>query len=433
MRIIVLFLSIVLFYSCNNSNLTTIGQDLIDNDSYVQIIKYNVDKTSTIKLDSFATSTGYTNNTLKQFIIGSLHDRITGFTSATPYFQVVPTSGASITSTNVYDSLTFSFTYTGETWGDTTKIQTYYLHRLKRLPILDREDDLLYNHDTIPYETQPLGTLRISPYKERLQNAVFRIKDDVLGRELYEMAKTGSETMKDDIRFMKFFRGLTMISDAGNTCLISVNANSDSLGLNIHYHDSNNDYIYGIHLADYYREYNFNNFTNKANPPYDKLVKQSNSIPFAETQEAFTQGLDGYMLKVQLPIAPASEQYKTIIKVELEFKPTELSFKNLGLPPSLWIYTSNARNQLLNLLTKNNSNNELIPIAAELVKDPVNPEENRYVVDLTDFYDHLSKSPQAEDENYLVIGIPSNRWNSSFNRLIINELPTLKIYYAKYE
>ena len=61
--------------------MTSIGQDLLNDDSYVELVKYNIENSSTIKLDSFPTSTAKTGSELYNLIVGAIKDPVTGFTN----------------------------------------------------------------------------------------------------------------------------------------------------------------------------------------------------------------------------------------------------------------------------------------------------------------------------------------------------------------
>ena len=110
----------IVLYACDN-DLNTIGENLIPNTGYVEVRKYNIDKTSTIRLDSFPTSS------LSYMIMGSIKDDFTGRTTATPYFHLVKTGyekNLNFEREYVYDSLTLHFKYNQVIAGDTSQHQT---------------------------------------------------------------------------------------------------------------------------------------------------------------------------------------------------------------------------------------------------------------------------------------------------------------------
>ena len=56
MRVFFIAIFLLSLYACDN-DLTTIGDNLIPNDRYVEVKRFILDETSTIKLDSFPTPT----------------------------------------------------------------------------------------------------------------------------------------------------------------------------------------------------------------------------------------------------------------------------------------------------------------------------------------------------------------------------------------
>ena len=93
MRIFFIAFFLLSLYACDN-DLTTIGDNLIPNDHYVEVTRFILDETSTIKLDSFPTSSMSTTSTF-QLTMGRVEDDFTGITKATPYFQISPNGFAS--------------------------------------------------------------------------------------------------------------------------------------------------------------------------------------------------------------------------------------------------------------------------------------------------------------------------------------------------
>ena len=154
MKNLVFIFCLILCWACNN-DVTSIGQDLINDDSYVELVKFNIENSSTIKLDSFPTSTAKTGSELYNLIVGTIEDPITGFTATQPYFSLVPAGGDPISIIHRFDSITFNIKYNGQIWGDTNQIQTFYLHQLTELPVLDEQNDLLYNTTDTPYDATP--------------------------------------------------------------------------------------------------------------------------------------------------------------------------------------------------------------------------------------------------------------------------------------
>ena len=96
MRIIFLAAFLLALYSCNN-DLNTIGDTLVPAEGYVDVETFDIE-TSTVQLDSFPTSLNVLSSILNsnQLIVGKMTDRVTGITSATPYFQIIGNGNSGI-------------------------------------------------------------------------------------------------------------------------------------------------------------------------------------------------------------------------------------------------------------------------------------------------------------------------------------------------
>ena len=99
------------------------------------------------------------------------------------------------------------------------------------------------------------------------------------------------------------------------------------------------------------------------------------------------------------------------------------------MPESISVYKSNAENELLGALTQTSGE-----VVGKLKLDQENLDASRYIIDLTEFYDKLSNSPNfpEDSDQYTHIIISVNSMAQTFDRVIIEELPTLRLYYAHY-
>lgn len=435
MRIILFLFVISLYYSCSN-DVTTIGQDLIDNESFVEMVEIKIKNTSTVKLDSFPTSTGETYEPVKKLLVGKVDDPITGITTVIPFFEIVPGGGTAINKDFVYDSVTFNCSYTSDIWGDTTQLQTYHLCQMEQLPTLDKKTDLIYNVASVPYKTEPLGTYQVWPRKQRLQNMWFRLNDD-LGRELYNMVRRQTVEITNSLRFIHWFKGVALVPEPGNTCILGLYSAPDSLSIRLHFHDGRGNYSYSFTKSSAYNKYTFMNMVNDAiDTPYEILKNQQDNLlfsdatrPGAKSGQTVTQGVSGYLIKMRLPIHPASEKYRTIIKAEIELVPQQGVSRFFAMPSEVYVYKSDKDNRLISLLTTNDGK----ALSGKLVDDPTKPNGNKYSINITDFYNALTLEGDASSNSYILISIPYEQMNNSLNRLVIDEIPVLKIYYAKYE
>ncbi len=435
MKNLVFIFCLILCWACNN-DVTSIGQDLINDDSYVELVKFNIENSSTIKLDSFPTSTAKTGSELYNLIVGTIEDPITGFTATQPYFSLVPAGGDPISIIHRFDSITFNIKYNGQIWGDTNQIQTFYLHQLTELPVLDEQNDLLYNTTVTPYDATPLGSYQILPHSRNLNRFCMRL-DDSLGLELFDKVKYNDVYITNNHYFVQYFKGVTLIPDNNNTCIFGFSAAADSISIQLHFHDAENEKVYKFSPSVAYSEYTYERQHNDATgTPYAALTKQTENLLFYEAArtdarygQLVTQGLSGYAIKMRLPIAPAGDKYKTIVKAEIELRPQPSSYREIKLPETINLYQSNSDNDLISAITKPDGS----AITGTLIREENRPEEERFVINITDYYNTLCQSNDADTKNYVIISVPADLMSGSFNRLTVDRIPVLNIYYASYE
>lgn len=434
MKNILFLLFITLCWACDNE-VSTVGDELIRRDSYIETRTYRI-PTSTVKLDSFPTSTGYTSSTLKALLIGRTKDPITGETVATPYFELVPSGGTRVDNAYVYDSITFNAVFNKTVWGDTTDLQHFYVYRLSEIADLDPETDLMYNNDTVPCFDEPIGTYATWAMQERLGRFQIRLNDS-LGVDLFNKLRDGDFQVQKDIDFIRYFSGVALVSDPSNTCILGINPSPDSLGIKLHFHSATSDLTYSFNKSSNYSQYTFMNLTNYADgTPYEALKDQSDNLDFADAKrddavfgQTVTQGISGYMIKLRLPIAPAGDKYKTIVKAEIELHPQQYINMYYPLPTVVNMYKSDGRNNPLTAVT----NAAGAAVTGRLVMKPNRPGEETYVLNITDYYNTLCQQTDADRKNDIIISMPLSEMHSNFARLTVDENPTLKVYYAQYE
>ena len=142
--LIIGFISFVFLASCTTDDTTyEVGSDFIDNDIQVRVIDTFSIKAGTIKLDSLVTSS------TSRILLGSVIDENFGHLSAKSYLELI-TSSFTIDSDAVYDSIGMILNYDNYYYGDTTKIQTYKLHRITETFEPEEGDDF-YNTSSLDY------------------------------------------------------------------------------------------------------------------------------------------------------------------------------------------------------------------------------------------------------------------------------------------
>lgn len=430
-------------HACTN-DLTTIGQEIIGNsDSYIGEESFRVTRTATIKADSFTTSSGYTNSYIDKLVMGRYYDSHSNLTVAIPCFQIAPQYVPDLKSNAILDSVTFNFTYAGNMWGDTLygdyKRQKYYLYQLKELPELNYDDQFFFYNTKKVDTASIIGTTTFYPLVGNMADAYFKIDKsigDVLFQKMIDREDQDNDIynpqVSDNIpyyNFLHYFKGLAIVADENNDCMMTIHALSDSLYLEFHYTIGGEEQSLKFPLAQ--RELQYNRIINNPPPALTILEDPEEEVLF-DTVRSFTQGMCGYMVKFTLPEAPGFDQYTTIIKAQLEIKPEFMRNNPIAPPPFIWVYTTNDRNELTGSLF-NNSNSQ---VAGVLVEDEIDSDNTRYIFDMTEYYQRMSDSPPTAERQQVLLSVPNDGFSStgiSFDQMVVREIPTLKVQYAKYK
>ena len=435
--------ALFLIYACNN-DLKTIGQDMVINGNYIEEMEIPVTSVATVRLDSFVTSKGrygLPENNITKLIVGKYQDEETppqgGITKAIPCFQITPASYPKIAANAVLDSTTFHIHYAGNMWGDTIferKEQLLRLYQLKKLPEFDYErGGYFYNNTPIKLDSC-IGENRFIPTVTGINNSYFRI-DDTLAHDLFERIRykqtddiyeESNSSEYSFLKFLEYFKGLAIVPDEDNTCLFSIKARSDSLYLQFNYRV--NDTIRKLRFPLAQLNMQFNLFeTDRKGTPYESLEDDTCTVSLNKAEQAITQGLTGYMVKLRLPVVPKSQVYSTIIKAQLEVNVQYIEKLPLGFPPYIAVYTSDDLNRITGRLANNTDN----PVNGLLQINQTNPNKSMFVFDMTEYYQRLSANPSKTEGQQILLSVPN--MNLSYDQLIVTETPVVRFYYANYK
>ena len=229
-------------------------------------------------------------------------------------------------------------------------------------------------------------------------------------------------------KFLNYFKGLAIKTAEDNNCIIGISMLPDSLFMRFHYHDTDVKQYYDLKLLTQSNAYQYNAIYTQPADPFKSLTNQRIIVPYSENDIAITQGMSGYMIKLILPFPDTKETYKTVVKAEIELKPLVWPFPDIALPSSLYVYSTNTYNEVGNIVY-NSTNN---PIVGKYVVDSENIDNNRYIFDITYYYQNLvNTAPITGKEPQFLLTLPD--MTNSFERVIIKEKPILRVYYASYK
>ncbi|HAH71954.1 DUF4270 family protein [Butyricimonas virosa] len=457
MRIVFLAGLLFVLYSCNN-DLNTIGDTMVPAEGYVNIETFDIE-TSTVRLDSFPTSLNILSNMLEsnQLTLGKMTDKTTGVTTATPYFQLIGSGNTGIPNYDdnyVYDSLTLVFPFNASTKilaGDTATLQTYRVYRLKNFPPTDFDDPSIYNNETLPLYApeKPLATLSVKLEKQfftQNNNERYFKLDDDLGRELFSLIRRQDSILDPNnaLDFMRYFAGLTIVPDKDNMALLPIDGSG--LSLRCHYHLDVNTGTYTFRPLAAYASGGYYAFTNIEHSPSVRFsnVSWNNPLPYSNENKAVIQGQNGYMLKMKLPFKSDVNPYRTILKVEIVLEPKIDNFEDIPEPTTIQVFTLDKYSRISGKLTDLSGNS----VFGYLETNPNYKEDRKYRIDITDYYNSMVSNGTGgiDPELNLLIGLAGSPVqvgvdeintfvganNLTFQRLIVDKTPVLRIYYANY-
>ena len=435
--------ALFLIYACNN-DLKTIGQDMVVNGNYIEEMEIPVASVATVRLDSFITSMGrYGNssNVISKLIVGKYQDVETppqgGITTATPCFQITPASYPKIAANAVLDSTTFHIAYAGNMWGDTIferKEQILRLYQLKKLPEFDYERGGFFYNNTPIERDSCIGENKFIPTVSGINNSYFRI-DDTLAHDLFERIRY---KRTDDIyemsnssefaflKFLEYFKGLAIVPDSNNTCLFSIKAKADSLYLQFNYRENTTIKKLRFPLAQLNMQFNLFD-TDRQGTPFESLEDDTCTVSLDKAEKAITQGLAGYMVKLELPKVPKNQVYSTIIKAQMEVNVQYIEKLPLGFPPYITVYTTDE----LNRITGRLANNSDSPVNGLLQINQTNPNKSMFVFDMTEYYQRQSINSTSQKGQQVLLSVPY--MNLSYDQMIVTETPVVRFYYANYK
>lgn len=442
---ILLILTTIGLYSCNN-NLTTIGQDLVFNGNNIELKTSRLTETGTIRIDSFATSSGLYGNAISEMYMGKYSDAYSGTTVAYPCFQIVPAYQPSIPTHYMLDSVTFHFTYAGKLWGDTLtnrKLQHYELWQLSETPELDLANGnygYFYNNDSIPWGTK-LASCEFLPRLQNLKRVYFKLDEkSELIQDMWNKMKYGDDIFRPSsggpvsyYKFMQYFKGLAIKGVGQTDCIMAIRAQPDSLYMRFHYHQADNNNYFDLRLLTQTTALQYNGIYNYLPTPLEGLKTQEDEIKFSNSGYAIVQGLNAYMVKIILPQPEALDAYSVVIKAEIEIKPYIFANDPVSMPPTISVYETNDVNEIKGYLynSLSSGSSDGTPVTGTYEPNREDPASSRYIFDITDYYQRISSAPQVgSNTNQMLLSIPN--LTSSFNRMLIREIPTLRVYYANY-
>lgn len=301
--------------------------------------------TVTIKLSTIGTDSLMT-GAASRMLLGTYKDPYFGKVRTMSFFQPTLESGLTVTQEAEYDSLILALRYDNSySYGDSTKPMNLTVHKLLT-DILDKS--AYWNHNSTAYDPAAIGKISIVPRPRT--TALLKIKlSDVLGKQIFEMAKNNQLTSNTD--WINLVKGLVVVPAAtDNGPIVGFKWGIDSTSVQLHYHTpSVSEFKKDSTIFKITASYN----QTVADPAGTQLAKLPDntrlSLPSSQSgNQAFMQAGTGVMMRVDLPYLSNFKytQYTAINKAYLRVKPLRASVTNaFRVPPVLYLYRLDKNNQ----------------------------------------------------------------------------------------
>jgi len=414
-----------------------VGADYLAVSNKVILIDTVTVEMSTINFDSLVTSSQ------GRILVGNYDDPIFGKIKADSYFQLAANSYSLVSSGSdteavnyVFDSISMILKYDNYYYGDTTKVQTFDIHRVIQKIKPNTDDDSFYNNSTLSYGSETLGTLSYKP--RPLEKDSVNIKmDPVFGEDLFQRIKKREIT--DLTNFSEYLKGLVLVpSIANSSSVIGFHSTTSVVRMYYSKYQSDDETSYHIDftIADAAKQFNSIS-SDKTGTLIQNLPISSNKLTTSLTnRQGFIQSGAGVACRIDFPNIKQLRYISgkgAIVDAQLILKPVNNSYsEQYPLQDSLSVYVADNLNRISAALA--NSAGTSVYGILNKKSDEFN-ENIAYTIPIGGF---LQKEmwKTTDSRSSLILTLPGI--SKSVNRIVLgdqkhaNNKIQLKVYYISY-
>ena len=421
LRVVVIMIFFLSFAACKKVDIN-FGSQVLDN-NYTQIIKIDTITPSltTVFTDSFVTSgSGVA-------LAGIYKDPAFGLVTARSYFELAPPKDTTLPTDISFDSLTLFLKLNTAYYGDTTKPIHLDVFQLADNIYPPNNGTVFYNNSSVRLSPESIGARDIVISPARTDSVVIRLSQS-LGQQLFDLLKAGDERLKNNDKFINYFRGISIVPSGGDAIVFGF---KDSLTMRLHYT------VPGILKQSKIRVFNlvnnghqFNNIKIDRTGPLANLPPNKLEISSSATKNAaFVQSITGTVAKISFPslrdilLIPG---YIKILQAQLIVKPVLGSYNPFyPMPPQIRLSRTDNNNKIGADLINTTSGGTSVAQNGNLVIDNIFGENTAYTYDLTDY---LSTQilVSVNNQNGLLASQPAPAFSTTFNRLLVSDATTSK-------
>ncbi|MBZ4041818.1 DUF4270 family protein [Flavobacterium hibisci] len=412
-----------------------VGSDYLSVNNKVILIDTVTVEMSTINFDSLITSNK------SRILIGNYDDPLFGKVKSSSYFQLASDSYSLISTSDtesanyVFDSISMILKYDNYYYGDTTKVQTFNIHRLIQKVKPNTDDDSFYNNSALNYSSESLGTISYKP--RPIEKDSINVKmDAAFGEALFLKLKKREITDFDS--FAEYLKGLVIIPQTANSSsIIGFNLTSKvRLYYSKYLGDDIDSYVKDFTIVDAAKQFNAISLDKTGTLIQNLPASNSRLSSLLTNNQGYIQSGTGLACRVDFPNIRQLKYIAdkgAIVDAELILKPVNNTYsKGFPLSDSLQVYVADKLNRISGVLNDASG----ASLYAKLNKQSDEFNENvGYSLSVGSF---LQKEmlKQSDSKSSLVFALPNI--NKAVNRIVLgdqkhqNNKIQLKIYYLSY-
>lgn len=415
-----------------------VGSDYLALNNKVILVDTMTVEMSTINLDSLITSGQ------SRILIGNYDDPIFGKIKSDSYFQLSTTTYALNNSGSdteavkfVFDSISMILKYDNYYYGDTTKVQTFDIHRLIQKVKPNTEDNNFYNNSALNYSPESLGTISYKP--RPIEKDSINIKmSSAFGEELFQKLKKREVTDFDT--FTEYLKGFVLVPSSSNSSsVIGFSASTSKIRLYYSKYQADTEetpYVIDFTILDKSKQFNAIS-SDKSGTLLQNLSVPTSKLASSLTEhQGFIQSGTGVSCRIDFPNIKEFKRISAsgaIVDAQLLLKPVNNSYSDkYPLADSLSVYVADNLNRVSGPLL--NSQSKTVYGILNKKTDEFN-ENIGYTIPIGGF---LQKEmlKQSDSKSSLILTLPV--LSKAVNRVVLgdqkhlNNKIQLKIYYISY-
>ncbi|MFB3389910.1 DUF4270 family protein [Flavobacterium sp. LAR06] len=415
-----------------------VGSDYLALSNKVVLIDTVTVEMSTINFDSLVTSSQ------SRILIGSYDDPVFGKVKSNSYFQLTPSTyslnngGSDTETTNyVFDSIAMILKYDNYYYGDTTKVQTFDIHRLTQRVKPNTEDDSFYNNSVLSYSDESIGTISYKPRPTEKDSITIKMNDE-FGAAIFQKLKKREITDFDS--FSEYLKGLVLVSSTSNSSSV-VGFKGGMSKVRLYYSKYQADteetpYVVDFTISDASKQFNSISLDKTGTLLQNLPISSSKLSSSLTNRQGFIQSGTGVACRIDFPNIKQLKYISdkgAIVNAELLLKPVNNSYsEQYPLADSLKVYVADNLNRISGSLQ--NTAGTYVYGTLNKKSDEFN-ESVGYVIPVGGFLQE-EMWKQSDSRSSLILTLPGI--SKAVNRIVLGDQKhtdnkiQLKIYYISY-